>query len=156
MKDIKNYEGIYAITEDGQVWSYKNNKFLKPGKTKGYCHVVLSDNKRKKIVNVHRLVAEAYLDNPDNLPCINHKDENKANNSVSNLEYCTIQYNTNYGTSRARSAAKLKKAVYCVELNKTFDSAREAAEALNFKRANIWCALDGRTETAYGYHWRYV
>ena len=157
MKDIKNYEGLYAITEDGRVWSYKNNKFLKLGNHhSGYLNIRLFKDGFSKIYSVHRLVAEAYLDNPNNWPCVNHKNEIKTDNRAENLEFCTVRYNSTYGTSRTRCAEKLKKNVYCEELDKTFDSACDAAEELGFKRANIWCALSGRTETAYGYHWRYV
>lgn len=157
MKDIKNYEGLYAVTEDGRVWSYRSNKFMKLGNHhSGYLNVRLFKNGQGKSYSVHRLVAEAYLPNHENLPCVNHKDENKLNNSVENLEWCTVQYNTNYGSSRDRAADKLKKPIYCIELDKTFDSARDAAEQLGFERTNICCALCGRSKTAYGYHWRYA
>lgn len=156
MKDVKNYEGIYAVTEDGKVWSYKSKKFLKPSVSRCYLKVVLCKDGDRKNFNIHRLVAEAYVPNPDNLPCVNHKDECKTNNNAQNLAWCTVADNSTYGTSRARCSAKLSKAIYCVELEKTFKSARDAAATLGFKRANIWCALSGRTELAYGYHWRYV
>ena len=157
MKDIKNYEGLYAITEDGRVWSYKRQKFLKLGHHhSGYLNVRLYKDDSGKTYSVHRLVAEAYLDNPNNWPCVNHKNEIKTDNRVENLEFCTVKYNSVYGTSRTRSAKKLKKAVYCEELDRCFDSAIDAAEELGLKRPNIWCALSGRSKTAGGYHFEYI
>ena len=98
----------YIINKDSSVWSNLSNKFLKPEKTaNGYLRVELQGKK----YFIHRLVAEKYLSNPNNLPCINHKDENKENNNVSNLEWCSYQYNNNYGNRIAKAAAKKSKAV---------------------------------------------
>lgn len=99
MVDIEGYEGLYAITEDGNVWSYRRNKFLIAKMSNcGYMRVVLSKNNVTTNYSVHRLVAKAYIPNPNNYPCVNHKDENKLNNCVENLEWCTHKYNRNYGT----------------------------------------------------------
>lgn len=103
MKDICGYEGLYAITINGDVWSYKSNRFLKPHLgNNGYYNVGLSKLKTVKRCSVHRLVADTYIPNPKNLPCVNHKDENKLNNNVENLEWCNYKYNSNYGTSKER------------------------------------------------------
>ena len=103
-KDIKNYEGIYQINNFGKIKSaYKkgnncNNKILKVSYTyNGYERVGLSKNNKTKKYLVHRLVAETFIPNPNNYPCINHKDENKQNNNINNLEWCTRSYNINYG-----------------------------------------------------------
>lgn len=97
MRDIVGYEGLYAVTEDGQVWAYQNRlhkgKFLKHSLKKGYPFVCLCKNSTIKQFTVHRLVAEAYLPNHDSLPQVNHKDSNKENNHVSNLEWCTASEN---------------------------------------------------------------
>ena len=151
MKDIKNYEGLYAVTEDGRVWSYKKNKFLSPSSANGYLQVVLSKKGKHKTYRIHRLVAEAYLENPNNLPEVNHKDENKGNNTVENLEWCTRDYNVNFG-----SHPKKRKPIYCVELDKIFIGARQAASELHISRANICSVVLGDRATAGGYHWRYV
>lgn len=90
MKDIKNYEGKYAITEDGQIWSYLSNQFLKPYKTRAdenYLTVKLQG----KAYQVHRLVAETFIPNPENKPTVDHIDRNPENNSVSNLRWATYK-----------------------------------------------------------------
>ena len=98
MKDIPNYEGLYAITEDWNVWSYRNNRFIKSFLRKnGYMQVLLVKDGTKKSWKVHRLVALTYLPNPNNYPEVNHKDENRINNCVDNLEWCPHDYNCNYG-----------------------------------------------------------
>ena len=89
MKDIQGYEGLYAVTSCGKVWSYKNERFLKPYKKRdGYLEVYLYKGGERKHYIIHRLVAMAYIPNPDNLPQVNHKDENKENNALPNLEWC--------------------------------------------------------------------
>lgn len=81
------------------MYSYKSKKFLKPVKNNtGYSIVCLHKDGEHKNYYIHRLVAEAYIPNPDNLPQVNHKDENKENNSLQNLEWCTHEYNNNYGS----------------------------------------------------------
>ena len=146
MKDIKEYEGLYAVTSCGRVWSYKSKKFLKPFDNGGYLQVILSKDGKPKLYSVHRLVAETYLDNPDNLPQVNHKDEDKANNCINNLEWCTAAYNTNYSNA---------KKVICIETNEVFDSITECAKAKNITLQAISNCLTGRSKTAASYHWTY-
>lgn len=110
MIDIKGYEGLYAITEDGQVWSYRTKQFRKPFvNNSGYLQVSLIIHSKVKNFLIHRLVAEAYIPNPNNLPEVNHKDENKLNPHYTNLEWCTHEENINYGTCVQRRSAKLAK-----------------------------------------------
>lgn len=153
MKDIRNYEGLYAITEDGKVWSYKRNKWLKPTLyNNGYLYVTFGDKRHA----MHRLVAEAYIPNPDNLPEVNHKDECKTNNCIKNLEWCTHEYNSNYGNRNKKISEKQGKQILCVELNKTFNSFSDAARALGLKsHVSLVNCFRGRAKTAGGYHWRY-
>lgn len=153
MKDIFGYEGLYAITKDGKVWSYRSNKFLRPGKNSiGYYTVVLCKENKNKTHYLHRLVAQTYLDNPENLPQVNHKDENKSNNNVSNLEWCTQRYNNKYGSRTKRTM----RSIYCVELNKTYSGIRAAARELGVNPSNISNCLIGHSKTTGGYHWKYV
>lgn len=109
MKDIKGYEGSYAVTEEGQVWSYKSNKFLKPVNA-GYGYLVVCLRKDGKHTNkrIHRLVAEAYLPNPEGKAEVNHKDEDKTNNCVANLEWVSSKENCNYGTRNKRISETVK------------------------------------------------
>lgn len=153
MKDIKNYEGLYAITEDGSVWSYKSKKFLKPKlNNSGYHFVDLYKNGKAKGHLIHRLVAEAFIPNPKGLPQVNHKDEDKNNNCASNLEWCDAKYNMNYGTR----TEKTYKPVYCVELDMVFKSQTEAAKELGLDQSSIAKCCKGKYKTTGGYHWKYA
>lgn len=87
MKDIVGYEGLYAVTKDGQVWSYRRNIFLRPTMRKGYLAVYLSKGGKGKACYIHRLVALAYVPNPDNLETVDHIDGNKINNNAENLQW---------------------------------------------------------------------
>ena len=105
MIDIKNYEGMYAVTQEGEIWSYKRNKFLKSTvNASGYPTVKLCKDSKEKTYYTHRLVAEALIPNPKKYPQVNHKDENKLNHHPSNLEWCDSKYNNNYGTRTERMA----------------------------------------------------
>lgn len=109
MKEIINYPGYY-VDDSGKVYSrkYGDLRELKQyPKTHGYLYVALSRNGKKDYLRVHRLVAEAFIPNPDNLPEVNHKDEDKTNNKVDNLEWCTPHDNKVYGSRRERVARKV-------------------------------------------------
>lgn len=116
MKDIENYEGLYAITEDGKLWSYRRKKFLRiQDNGIGYKICTLYKNGKATMYYIHRIVAQAFIPNPNNWPQINHKDENPANNRVENLEWCTQEYNNNYGSHREKLSivAKNRKKKIC-------------------------------------------
>ena len=156
MIDIKGYEGLYAITEDGQVWGYKRKRFLKPIINKdGYLYVNLSKNGKYKSYRIHKLVAEAFIPNPNNLPQVGHKDEIRNNNEIYNLYWTNQKDNNNYGLHNERSAKAREKAIYCIELDKVFSSQKEAAKELNLSAGNICSCLKGRNNTCGGYHWEY-
>lgn len=109
-RDIDGYEDLYQVSNMGRVLSLKfnhtenNPKILKPIELLGYLVVNLYKDGKMKSFKIHRLVAKAFIPNPDNLPEVNHKDENKFNNVVDNLEWCTTKYNINYGTAISRSS----------------------------------------------------
>lgn len=156
MKDIKGYEGEYAVTSCGKVWSYKRKQFLKPWNNgQGYLQVTLTQNGIQKKHKVHRLVAEAYLDNPDGLPLVNHKDEIKTHNWVNNLEWCTAEYNVNYSTRNYEECGRAKS-IKCIELDTIYPSAAEAGRQLNIHKQSIYNCLRGKQHTAGGYCWEYV
>lgn len=106
MQDIPWYEWLYAITRDWNIWSYPKRhwngnalykwRFLKQNSNGRYLQVTLIQNNNKKILLVHRLVAITYLDNSNNLPCINHKNGIKTDNTVDNLEWCTHSENQSH------------------------------------------------------------
>lgn len=127
-KDIKGYESLYQVSNLGRVKSlarkvikknyvsFKKERILKQQTDRyGYKKVILQRNYQIKTFSIHRLVAEAFLENPYNLPQINHKDENKENNCVLNLEYCDSKYNNNYGTRNIRVSETMKKKKYQYE-----------------------------------------
>lgn len=154
MKDIENYEGLYAVTSCGKVYSYRSKKFLKPRNYRGYLGVVLCKDGKRKDYLIHRLVAAAYIPNSDNLPLVNHKDENKHNNALNNLEWCTQKYNLNYGTAKERANQKKFKKCQCVETGEIFNSYKEAAEAKGIcNGSQIGSVINGKRKTAGGYHW---
>ena len=109
-KDIPGYDGWYQVSNIGRVKSYKYGKeqILKPYDLKGYNRIALCVDDKRKHILVHRLVAETFIPNPLNLPCINHRNEIKTDNSVYNLEWCDHKYNNSYGTHGLKISNKLK------------------------------------------------
>ena len=171
-KDIKGYEGLYQISNFGNVKSlcrivkrgtnYKPvcERLLKSSLNKGYAYVILSKSGKTKTAWVHRLVAETFIPNPNNLPCINHKDENSSNNNVNNLEWCSYSYNNSYNDVRVRSAITKRKAILQFDKNgnfiKEWSHAREASEALGLNKRAIYECCKGRSKTSGGYIWKRV
>ena len=122
-KNIKDYEGLYQISNLGRVkriWKTKEN-ICTPILQKEYYYINLCKHQKSKRKLLHRLVAQAFIPNPDNLTEVNHKDEDKLNNRVENLEWCTSKYNSNYGTRNIRKA----KPIQCIETGKVYWGARE-------------------------------
>lgn len=174
-KDISGYEGVYQVSNWGNVKSLERSvnikssskklfpvkeKILTPSKNTRYCFVTLRKNKKSYRHSVHRLVAEAFIPNPLNLPEVNHKDENKRNNSVDNLEWCTPKYNANYGTSRERLAKQANIPIAQFSLSgdfiKQYQSALEAESIISIRRTNICKCCKGERRSAGGYLWSYV
>lgn len=156
MRPIQGYEGLYAATTEGQIWSYRSKRFLSPySNEKGYLLVDLYDREGKvKHYKVHRLICETFIPNPENKPQVNHISEVKSDNRVSNLEWATSKENNNHGTRTARVAKKLSKPVYCVELDMVFESRVAAAAYVGVQASNICACLKGRVKTCGRYHWR--
>lgn len=181
-KPVKGYEGLYEVSSHGNVRSlskcYKCSKggihripgrMLKLNKnSRGYFIVRLYNNTHGKTYRVNRLVAIAFLPNPNGYKVVNHKDENKTNNTVENLEWCDHKYNVNFGTGVQRmkenhiNHQSLSKRVAQFSLDgiliKVYPSAHEAERALNKKFAQVdicLCCRGGRN-SAYGYKWQYI
>ena len=174
-KDIKGYEGLYQVSNLGEIRSKHTGKWIKlkcSPVNKRYRKVILCDNEKREAKLVHRLVAEAFIPNTNSLPYVNHKDENPSNNMAVNLEWCTQKYNMNYGTVKERvgNASKgrkrsqysidlqikrQKKKIYCVELDMIFNSLKEAAKYEGVDSAEITHEAKGEQNTCGGYHWEY-
>lgn len=168
-KDIPNFEGLYQISNLGRIKSFvKSTKhhgevshLLTPSiADNGYEQVTLYKSpKCRKKFSVHKLVAETFLDNPDNLPCVNHKDENKLNNNVDNLEWCSYAYNNNYGTAKIRARITKSHPVTQYTLEgiwvATYVSPSIAAEMIGCDRHRITDCCNGKTHSALGYLWEW-
>ena len=163
-KAIAGYEGIYEVSDLGRIKSlkYGKEKILKPGKNHGgYLHVNLCKDGKVEQPKIHRLVAEAFIPNPNNLETVNHKDEVKTNNVASNLEWMSQKDNNNYGTHNKRVAESLSKKVQMFdkstcELLATFTSTREAERVTGIDHGNISACCNGKYKSSGGYIWRYV
>lgn len=165
-RDITGYED-YQISSWGRVKSLKYGKerILKPTKdSSGYLQVGLCKNGQRKPFKVHRLVAMAFIPNPDNLPEVNHKNEIKTDNRVENLEWCTQLFNIRYGTGIKRRSekqinGKCSKSVYQHTLNGEFvaeyPSLAEVERQLGYNHSKTTLVCNGKRKTAYGYVWRY-
>ena len=167
-KEIPNTDGLYLISEDGKVFSTRSNRILKNQQLgNGYWRIELNIDGKYERRFIHRLVAEAFIPNPNNYPCVNHKDENPSNNHVSNLEWCTHKYNMNYGTRTARMNAHrvIPKGadnpqsirVYQFSLDGEFlaeyGSCGEAGRETGLRSSSIARAVNGSRKQYAGYYW---
>ena len=154
MRDVPGYEGLYAVTSCGRVWSYKKQRFLKPWNNgHGYQMVWLYNNHKAKGFRVHRLVAEAYIPNPEGKPQVDHINHDKKANYVNNLRWATGSENVKNGYKHRES---YYSPVLCVELDKAFDTMREAAEFAGIHRQGITNCVAGKQKSAGGYHWERI
>ena len=177
-KDYKDYEGLYQASNLGRLRSldrwvksksgsvrFCKGRILKPCTTKdGYLLVNLCKNGKIKSFLVHRLVAEVFIDNPDNLPQVNHKDENKLNNNAENLEWCSSSYNINFGTRNEKVAEKNTNGKQCKPiLQYTLDgkfvrewkSAKQAEREGGFNQSHITHCCIGERKKHHNFIWKY-
>ena len=183
-KDIEGYDGVYKISDNGNVFSEKSNKIIKTRINKGYEVVKLHKNGNEKNFFVHRLVAITFIPNPENKREVNHIDENKLNNSVNNLEWVTPKENANFGTRNQRirewvlshsvpkenmignkeiRRAYGKDPIKVEQIDKDtgeiiaiYPSISEAERKTGIKNSHIcWCCK-GKRKTAHGYKWKYA
>lgn len=167
-KDIEGYEGLYQVSNTGLVRSFIRKSelqapwhLIKPHIARGYVFINLYQRGEKRAKNylLHRLVAKAFVQNPNNYAEVNHKDEDKMNNRSDNLEWCTRSYNMAYGTARLRQGLAcgipveqltsdgFRIASYC--------SAEYAAKINRIDSSSIHKCCKGKRESAGGYIWRY-
>ena len=165
-KDIDGYEGLYQVSNLGRVKSLNYRRTgkeqnLKPrNNVLGYLKVILCKNGKTKPFTIHRLVAKAFLENPDNKSDVNHKDEDKTNNCVDNLEWMTRKDNINYGTHNERMAKSRSKSVLQFTKNgkfvKEWPSVIQIERDLGFSSGNISQCCNGKYKSAYEYIWKFA
>ena len=165
-KDIRGYEGLYQVSNYGRIKRTLKTKpegrILKPliGKD-GYLQINLSKNNSTKTQRVHRLVAIAFIENPNDYPIVNHKDENVKNNRAENLEWCDVKYNTNYNNATQRRGRSQRKSILQITLDgrlvREWSGRVEIVETLGYNGGNISsCCLNyPHCVSAYGYKWKY-
>lgn len=172
-KDIKGYEGLYQVSSFGNVKS-KRKVLSKRVTNSGYISIGLWKKGKRKEKLAHRLVAEAFINNPNKLPIINHIDENKINNNVKNLEWCSHSYNTNVYTKNHIEEIKEKASrcklntkygnTYKNILQSTLDGGKikiwansiTIKKILGFDNSAILKCCRGKRKTAYGYKWQFA
>lgn len=170
-KEIKGFDGRYLVSNKGNVknlWRANQYKthigepfLLKQSEHRqGYMRVALFKDGVKKQYYVHRLVAEAFIPNPNNLPQVNHKDEDKSNNKVENLEWCDGKYNSNYGTRVERWKPQVTKPVIQRTLDgkfvQRFESAEDAERKCGYDSAYVNLVCHGKRPAAYGYRFHFA
>lgn len=176
-KEIEGYP-LYLIGSDGSVYSKKSNRFLKPVlQHTGYKHIELRNENGPKQFSVHRLVAKAFIPNPNNYPVVNHIDQNRVNNAVTNLEWCTYEYNSNhadcqkrkrnrinyYSEKQLRSRANMKnrngKMVFQYskegEYIRSFPSTMEVYRETGINPSHVGECARGKRKAAGGYLWSF-
>lgn len=171
-KPIKGYEGLYEVSNFGNIRSVtrkyevfskrgglqtrtRYGRIIKPRlQNSGYKIVWLSKNGIVKAYTVHRIVANTFIENPKNLYCVNHKDGDKTNNKVSNLEWCSSSENLIHAYEKLNRVHRQGRKVLCVELKKKFNSIREAANELKINASSIGNCIKGDTKHAGGYTWK--
>ena len=150
-KPIVGYEN-YEISNYGNCRKKDSEQNLKPHlNSAGYVRYGLSKNGKTKMFFAHRLVAKAFLKNPENKPQVNHKDNNKLNNHISNLEYCTQNENIKQQYKYGKITRKINGKIFCKEKNKIYDTLEEAAKDIGVHRRSVYNALNGLVEKTNGF-----
>lgn len=158
-KPIRGYVGKYEVSSLGRVRSLLRGIYLTPDTAKGYHRVTLFCNGKRDRRAVHLLVANAFIPNPLGKPYINHIDENKTNNSVDNLEWCTAKENCNYGNRNCKISNRVAKPVEQLSKDGAFirvwDSMTDASKSLKISLSEISICTREPHKSAGGYRWRY-
>ena len=159
-KDIKGYEGLYQVSSFGRVKRVTTGRILKGSNDSiGYLLVILYKNNIGSTKKIHRLVAEAFIPNPDNKPQVNHIDEDKTNNIVSNLEWMTAKENSNHGTRNGRVSRSKSIPIIAINIktgeSQEFYGTNECARQLGLSPSNISAVLKGRQKQTGGFTFKY-
>lgn len=159
-KDIEGYEGLYQISTLGRVKRVTTGRILKGGKnTSGYIQMYLYKQGIRDVNRIHRLVAESFIPNPENKPEVNHINEDKTNNRVDNLEWCTRKENSNHGTRNKRVSKTLSIPILAINLTtgevEEFYGITECSRQLGLHQQNITAVLKGRRNQTGGYTFKY-
>lgn len=155
-KDIEGYEGVYQVSNFGRVKRVETNRILKGRKdSKGYLMANLSKNSIVSNKTIHRLVAQAFIPNPENKQDINHIDEDKTNNNVNNLEWSTRKENCNHGTRNERISIPIIATNLKTGESREFYGTNECARRLGLYQQNITSVLKGRRKHTGGYTFKY-
>lgn len=163
-KSVVGYEGLYEISNLGRIKSLnfdgtKRERIMSPYLVHGYSRIRIFKNSKPRSVGVHRLVAEAFIANPDNKPYVNHINGDKSDNRAANLEWCTQSENTIHSyrvLMNKASGGREKKKVMLVETGQVFESIKEASKMTGHNRTSIISCCKGRYKTVNGMHWRYL
>lgn len=167
-KDIKGYEGFYQVSNLGRVKSLTrvckhplggnrkvNERIMKLDKNKwGYLRVQLHKDGKDNKFFVHRLVAQAFINNPEKMKFVNHKDEDPSNNHVENLEWCTVQYNNTYGNKMKKMYKQILQMDQKGNILRYFSSQKQASIETQINRSSIVNCANGKQKTAGGYIWK--
>ena len=153
-KSITGYEGLYKVSNLGRVKSLNfrhtgKEKILRPLLCGGYLNVQLCKEGKMKPCLIHRLVATAFIENPENLPEVNHKNQVKTDNRVDNLEWCSRKYNVRY--SKSKKVGQYKDGLLIKIYNATIDVEKDG-----FNQSNIVACCKGRYKSTGGYQWKYI
>lgn len=164
-RDVVGYEGLYQVSNLGRIKSFQygnshnikimNKHFVRGG----YVSAQLWKSGTSKCIGIHRLVAQAFLENPNNFEQVNHKDENPSNNCVDNLEWCSVSYNINYGNRNKKVAQHFSKEVIQFSLNGKEVNRYESASAtkkFGFITSSVIRCCNGKLKQHHGYVWRYA
>lgn len=163
-KDVAGYEGLYQVSNFGRVKSLNfdgsgEERIMRPYNVHGYLRVRIFKNCTKQSIGVHRLVALAFIPNPNNFAIVNHIDGNKLNNNAKNLEWCTNSMNLIHAyrvLGCKASGGRPRKKVRCLENGSVYDSVKQASVLTGVNRTSIISCCNGRYSQAGGLHWEYV